>query len=63
MENKNELSLWVNTQWRQDELTRVNVKLSTVVGSCVKVKEAVLASHDPDEFIRLGLRFTNDWMV
>lgn len=41
----------------------MKVKLSVVVRSCVKTKVALLASHDPDELVRLGFRFTNSWTV
>ncbi len=45
------------------DLTRVKVKLSVVVCSWVKTKEALLASHDPDELVRLGVRLNNPWIV
>lgn len=48
---------------RRDKITRVNVKLITMLCSCVKVNKAVVASHDPDELTSFGFRFTNDWMV
>lgn len=48
---------------RRDKITRVNVKLITMLCSCVKVNKAVIASHDPDALTSFGFRFTNDWMV
>ena len=47
---------WLNSQ-KRDDFTRVKVKLSVVARSCVKTKVALLASHDPDELVRLGVRF------
>lgn len=42
---------------------RVKVKLRVVFSSWVKIKEALLASHDPDDLVSLGFRFTNSWIV
>lgn len=38
---------------------RVKVRFSVAIGSCVKTNEALLASHDPDTMVSLGLRLTN----
>lgn len=43
---------------RMDALTKVKVKLSKV-SCCVRDNVALLESHNPDEFVTLGLRFTN----
>lgn len=47
---------------RMEALTKVKVKLSTVV-CCVRDNVALLDSHNPDEFVTSGLRFTNDCIV
>lgn len=48
---------YFNSPEKKDEFTRMKVKLSVVVCCCVKIKEAMLASHDPVELVRLGVRF------
>lgn len=45
-----------------DGLTREKVKMSMVV-CCVRVNVALSFSHDPDEFVSLGVRLTNDCIV
>ena len=55
--------MYLNSRKRRDDLTRVNVKLSVVVRPSVKIKVALLASHDPDELVRFGVTLTNSWTV
>lgn len=45
-----------------DALTREKVKMRMVV-CCVKINVALPFSHDPVEFVRLGVRLTNDCTV
>lgn len=45
-----------------DALTIEKVKMSMVV-CCVRVNVALPFSHDPDEFVSLGVRLTNDCIV
>lgn len=54
--------MWLHLFKRKDALTRVKVKLSMVV-CCVRLKVALLVSHEPVELVTLGLRFTNDCIV
>lgn len=61
--NKNQTDHVAKSTKRRDDLTRVKVKLSVLARSSVKIKVALLASHNPDELVRLGARFTNAWIV
>lgn len=54
--------MWLHLFKRKDALTRVKVKLSMVV-CCVRLKVALLVSHEPVELVALGIRFTNDCIV
>lgn len=57
------VTMYLNSRKRGDDLTRVNVKVSVVARPSVKIKVALLASHDPDELVRLGVTLTNSWIV
>lgn len=47
----------------QSEFTNVKMKPSVVFASCDNTSVALLASHEPDDVVRLGFRFTTSWIV
>lgn len=49
--------------FRGMKITRVKVKLMTMLCSCVRVSKVLAASHDPEVLTSFGFRFTNDQMV
>lgn len=45
------------------KFTRVKLKVRIVDCICVKTSVALLAPHNPVEFVTLGLRFNTSWIV